>query len=122
MQLNHLDIPVPQPAVTKAFFVEHFGFQSIFERADGLIVLLDETGFALTLSPLPIEETLKYPTGFHIGFNLQEKSQLLRLYESFFSLPFAEIIRPIGEVGGALSFQCNAPGPILVEFNWRPGT
>ncbi len=120
MQLNHLDIPVPQTAVTKAFFVEHLGFKSIFEREDGLIVLLDEAGFALTLSPLPIGETLRYPTGFHIGFNLQEKSQLLRLYESF-SSSFVEVVRPIGEVGGSLGFQCNAPGPILVEFNWRPG-
>ena len=63
MQLNHLDLPVPDTSVTKSFFVDHLGFKCVFDRDDGLTVLVDEAGFALTLSPLPSDESLIYPTG-----------------------------------------------------------
>lgn len=119
MQLNHLDLPVPKTSETKAFFVEHLGFKCVFDRDDGLTVLIDEAGFALTLSPLPTDESLMYPTGFHVGFNFQEESQLIRAHDRLVAAGL-EVVRPLGQFGGALTFQCNAPGPILVEFGWRP--
>ncbi|WP_424191192.1 VOC family protein [Ampullimonas aquatilis] len=119
MQLNHLDLPVPQTSATKAFFVEHLGFTCVFEREDGLTVLIDEAGFALTLSPLPSGESLKYPTGFHVGFNFQEEAQVVQAHDRLASMG-VEIVRPLGQLGGALTFHCNAPGPVLVEFGWRP--
>ena len=30
------------------------------------------------------------------------------------------IVRPLGDLGGALTFHCQAPGRILVEVAWRP--
>jgi lactoylglutathione lyase len=119
LQLNHLDLPVPQTSETKAFFVEHLGFGCVFDRDDGLTVLIDEAGFALTLSPLPSGESLMFPTGFHVGFNFQEESQLLQADDRLVGAG-TEMVRPLGQLGGALTFQCNAPGPILVEFGWRP--
>jgi catechol 2,3-dioxygenase-like lactoylglutathione lyase family enzyme len=53
MRLNHLDLPVTDTCATKAFFERHFGFKTIFEREDGLVVMLDDARFALTLSPVP---------------------------------------------------------------------
>ena len=119
MQLNHLDLPVPHTSETKSFFVDHLGFRCVFDRDDGLTVLVDEAGFALTLSPLPNDESLIYPTGFHVGFNFQEESQLLQALDRFVAARF-EVIRPLSLLGGALTFQCFAPGPVLVEFSWRP--
>jgi catechol 2,3-dioxygenase-like lactoylglutathione lyase family enzyme len=119
MQLNHLDVPVPQTFATKTFFVEHLGFKCVFEREDGLTVLIDEVGFALTLSPLPNDESLKNPTGFHVGFNLQEEIQVVQTHDKLVSMG-TEIVRPLSQLGGALTFQRNAPGPVLVEFSWRP--
>ncbi|MBN8945489.1 MAG: VOC family protein [Rhizobiales bacterium] len=118
MKLNHLDIPVADPAAVRTFFEDHFGLTCVFARADGLIVLIDELGFALTLSPLPEGEILSYPTGFHVGFNLDDeisvRSQHDRLRHA--GVP---IVRPLGLLGGAWTFQCHAPGGIVVEIAWR---
>jgi catechol 2,3-dioxygenase-like lactoylglutathione lyase family enzyme len=119
MNLNHIDLPVSDIGATRRFFENHFGFRCIFAREDGLTVLLDESGFALTLSALPLGEKLSYPTGFHVGFVLREEHELLKAHEQL-SAAGLEIVRPLGDLGGALTFQCNAPGPILVELSWRP--
>lgn len=119
MKLNHIDIPVSDISGARRFFEDHFGFRCTFEREDGLTVLLDEIGFALTLSAVPAGEKLSYPTGFHVGFILREKRELMRSYEQL-STAGVEIVRPLADLGGAPTFQCNAPGPILVEVSWRP--
>jgi catechol 2,3-dioxygenase-like lactoylglutathione lyase family enzyme len=119
MTLNHIDLPVSDIAGARAFFGTFFGFRCIFERADGLSVLLDEANFALTLSAVPAGETLRYPTGFHVGFNLQTEDELMRLHELLRSSGI-EIALPLGDLGGALSFQCHVPGPLKVELSWRP--
>jgi catechol 2,3-dioxygenase-like lactoylglutathione lyase family enzyme len=119
MNLNHIDLPVSDIDGARAFFETYFGFQCVFAREDGLTVLLDETNFALTLSAPPLGEKLSYPTGFHVGFNLREEHELLEAYR-LLSASGVEIVRPLGELGGALTFQCNAPGAVLVELSWRP--
>lgn len=118
MNLNHLDLPVNDIVGARDFFAAHFGFRCIFERADGLTVLLDECNFALTLSPLPAHESARYPTGFHVGFNLDREEQLLAVHRRL-AAAGVEIVRPLGELGGALTFHCMAPGPLLVELSWR---
>ena len=53
VKLNHIDLPVTDTASVRVFFERHFDMRCIFSRDDGLTVLLDEDGAALTLSPLP---------------------------------------------------------------------
>lgn len=117
--LNHLDLPCRDVAATQAFFETHFGFRTIFERPDGLAVLLDEAGFALTLSPLAEGCNGTYPKGFHIGFNPRNavafEEMHTRLKEA--NLPFA---RERGILGGAETFQIFAPDNLLVEVGLRP--
>ncbi len=119
MNLNHVDIPTTDVSSARSFFERHFGCRCIFERDDGLTVLLDEDNFALTLSPLAKGEKLHYPTGFHIGFNVDSEHEL---YEAHGRLAAASvpIVRHPGDLGGALTFHCHAPGPILVEIAYRP--
>lgn len=118
MNLNHIDLPVADIAAVRLFFETHFEMRSIFTREDGLTVLLDEDGFALTLSPLPQGEVLKYLPGFHIGFNVDNEHELIEVHERMVSAG-VPIVRPLGDLAGALTFHCQAPGPILIEVAWR---
>jgi catechol 2,3-dioxygenase-like lactoylglutathione lyase family enzyme len=118
MNLNHIDLPVADIAAVRLFFETHFEMRCIFTREDGLTVLLDEDGFALTLSRLPQGEAMKYPTGFHIGFNVDNENELFEVHERIVSAG-APIVRALGDLAGALTFHCQAPGPILIEVAWR---
>jgi lactoylglutathione lyase len=118
MHLNHLDLPVTDIRGTREFFEKYFDFRCVFERSDGLTVLLDPSDFALTLSPCEQGDRPSYPTGFHVGFNLSTKSDLMNAYQRL-SSGGVEIVRPLGDLGGALTFHCNAPGLICVEVAWR---
>lgn len=119
LKLNHIDLPVSDPASVRAFFESHFDMRCIYSREDGLTVLVDEDGSALTLSPLPPGELLKYPAGFHIGFNLDNEDELFELHGRIVSAG-VRLARPLGDLAGAMTFQCEAPGPILIEVAWRP--
>jgi len=119
MNLNHLDLPVADTGATQAFFVQHFGFRNIFSREDGLIVMLDEDGFALTLSPALNGAVAEYPGGFHVGFNVDSEDDLFEIHKALV-LAGVPIIRPMGELAGAMTFHCHAPGPVLVEIAYRP--
>ncbi len=118
MKLNHIDLPVVDITGARHFFETHFGMRCVFAREDGLTVLLDEGGLALTLSPLPQGEELKYPTGFHVGFNLSSEGEVLEVHQRVLAAGIP-IVRPLGDLAGALTFHCLAPGPILIEVAWR---
>jgi catechol 2,3-dioxygenase-like lactoylglutathione lyase family enzyme len=121
MNLIHLDIPTTDVAACRAFFERHFGLRCTFARADGLTVLLDEDNFALTLSPLPDGETLSFPPGFHIGFNVDSEHEFYETH-GLLAAARAPIVLEPTMLGGALTFHCYAPGPILVEVAYRrPG-
>lgn len=119
MNLNHLDLPVPNTRESQTFFAQHFGFKPVFSRDDGLVVLLDEDGFALTLSPFALEPHVSYPDGFHVGLNVDSKDELLETHGILVAAG-VPIARPIGELGGAVAFHCHAPGGILIEVAYRP--
>jgi catechol 2,3-dioxygenase-like lactoylglutathione lyase family enzyme len=118
MNLHHIDLPVADIAAVRLFFETHFEMRRIFTREDGLTVLLDEDGFALTLSPLPQGEALRYPSGFHIGFSVDNEQELFEVHERIVSAG-VPIVRALGDLAGAQTFQCQAPGPILIEVAWR---
>jgi len=88
-------------------------------REDGLTVLLGESDFTLTLSVLNQGEEQRYPGGFHVGFNLKSEVELRAAHARLVSSD-VQIVRPLGELGGALTFHCVAPGALLVELAWRP--
>lgn len=119
MNLNHLDLPVPDVAQTKAFLERFFDFKETYTREDGLTVLRDEDGFALTLSPLREDQAVHYPDGFHIGFNVDSEDDLFETHRKMVSAGVA-IVRPMGDLNGATTFHCHAPGPVLIEVAYRP--
>lgn len=118
MHLNHIDLPVPDLAATRSFFETHFGFRCL-HGDDAFCLLLGDGGFALALSALPPGEALRYPSGFHIGFNLADEADLHAIHERL-QTARVPIMRPLGRLGNALTFQCEAPGPVQVELGYRP--
>ena len=119
MNLNHLDLPAADIELLAEFFAKHFSFKEVFHRDDGLTVLLDEDGFALTLSALAQGEPMKYPTGFHVGFNVDSEDDLFETHRALISAG-VPIVRPMGDLAGAMTFHCKAPGDLLVEVAYRP--
>jgi catechol 2,3-dioxygenase-like lactoylglutathione lyase family enzyme len=117
MKLNHLDLPVLDVIATQYFFETHFGF-NCFYQGNGLVVLKDEAGFALTLSSLPIDRAFDFPPGFHIGFMVEKEGTLHSIYAKL-AAAGVDIVYPLGQLGGALTFQCHTPGSVLVEVSWR---
>ena len=120
MNLNHVDVPTTETSAARTFFERHFGLRCIFAREDGLTVLLDESDFALTLSPLAEGEPLRFPTGFHIGFNVESEDELYETHRLLVTAQVPIVLQPT-MLGGALTFHCHAPGPILVEVAYRRG-
>lgn len=77
----------------------------LYERLRNQILSGHEDGLALTLSPLPQGEAMKYPTGFHIGFNLDNEHELIEVHERIVSAG-VPIVRALGDLAGALTFHC----------------
>jgi catechol 2,3-dioxygenase-like lactoylglutathione lyase family enzyme len=118
MKLNHLDLPVRDINAARHFFETHFGL-SYFYQGIGLVVLKDDVGFVLTLSSLPADAELNFPSGFHIGFILEREDSLRETYARLVAAG-VNIVYPIAQLGGALTFQCQALGILLIEVSWRP--
>jgi lactoylglutathione lyase len=115
MQLNHLDLSVPDVGAA-AFFVAGFGFCVLEQRGNGgMAILRGEGGFLLVLTRCPEPQ---YPKTFHIGFLLPSEHAVTRAYED---LRAAGIDLPAApaEMRGAFLFYCRVPGGILLEVAHR---
>ena len=116
MHINHIDIPVPDIAATRDFFLEKLGFAHVATLGrDGLAILKDVHGAVLVLSRA--KSGAAPADGFHIGF-LQESREAVdamhaRLRDS------VKCAAPQDMRGGYV-FYFEAPGPILIEVGHRP--
>lgn len=118
MRLNHLDLPVPDVAAARTFYVEHLGFTHIETLGqDGLAILRDADGLVLVLSRLRKTGAKHFPEGFHIGFHLAEAAAVHSLYARLEAAGVVE--QPPSIQRGALSFYFLAPGEVLVEVAHR---
>ena len=144
MKFNHLDLPVHDVPGAAAFFAGSFGMRKVVERP-GFALLHDDAGFALVLSELGPDECPKagqsrpspegnqqsgeatfsgepqaYPRGFHVGFNLPLAADVEALHAAL-SRAGVPMARGLGLLGGALTFQCQGPGGLVVEVGHRAG-
>jgi lactoylglutathione lyase len=114
MGLNHVNLTVPEVSRTREFFETYFGFRCVFERGRGaLAVLVDETGFVLTLNNLDGVSKVEYPGAFHIGFMQGSAQAVDEMYERLKAGGFDP--EPPKEFHGAWTFYLRAPGGFLVE-------
>lgn len=114
MVLNHVNLTVPDVRQTRAFFETYFGFRCVADRGrDALAVLIDESGFVLTLNNFDKASTVEYPGAFHIGFMQESRERVDAIHEVLKSGGYEA--EPPREFHGAWTFYLRAPGGFLVE-------
>ena len=114
MSLNHINLTVPDVSRSRAFFETYFGFHCVVERGrDTLVVLIDDSGFVLTLSNFDKVEKVEYPGAFHIGFMQDSRERVDEIYRRLTADGFE--VQPPKEFHGAWTFYLNAPGGFLLE-------
>jgi hypothetical protein len=82
-------------------------------------VLKDSVGAILVLSRLRRGGSQTYPEGFHIGFHLSRRDDVLALYERLIEADAASPSEPRVQ-RDLFSFYFTAPGGILVEVAAQP--
>ena len=119
MQLNHLDLPVPDVAATAAFFTSHFGFRLCETRGNNGFALLEGGGgFILVLTRRRAEGVQTFPDTFHIGFLVESEVAVHALHACLLAAGVAEL-PPVSFQRGATLFYVHAPGGVLVEVSHR---
>jgi catechol 2,3-dioxygenase-like lactoylglutathione lyase family enzyme len=120
MALNHLNLTVPDVPQTRAFFETYFGFRWVGGRqSDALVVLVDESGFVLTLNNLAKVAEAVYPGAFHVGFRQDSREQVDAFYQRLKADGFD--MKPPHEFHGGWTFYFRAPGGFLIEVFHQPG-
>ena len=115
MQLNHIDLPVPDVAATADFFVRGFGFTVAETRGNHGMAILTAPGMVLVLTRDP---DAVYPSLFHIGF-LQPSEEAVHAAWAHLQASGVELPEAPKHMRDSLLFYCRAPGGILVEVSHR---
>ena len=116
MNLNHLNLAVPDVAASRDFFVRFFGMRCTETKGDNVLsVLVDDSGFILIFSNFQKDVSPAYPRDFHIGFLLDRVEVVNELYETMTRAGVE--IRPPKTAHGSWGFYVTAPGGITVEVS-----
>jgi catechol 2,3-dioxygenase-like lactoylglutathione lyase family enzyme len=119
MQLNHLDLPVPDVAATAAFFTTHFGFRLCETRGNnGFALLIGNGGFVLVLTRRRTEGVQDFPDNFHVGFVVDSDAAVHALHARMQAAGVDGLPR-VSFQRGATLFYVHAPGGVLVEVSHR---
>lgn len=116
MQLNHLNLAVPDLAAATDFFEKGFDFR-VVNRFEGMRVLAGDDGFALALTECAQPD---YPESFHIGFLQASRDAVSDVHQRLLAAGI-EVPVPPADAYGAFIFTCSVPGGIEVEIAYRPG-
>ena len=114
MRLNHLNLTVPDVARTREFFETYFGLRCVIERGrNALAVMVDETGFVLTLNNFEKVDKVDYPGAFHVGLMQDSREKVDAIIERLKAGGFDP--PPPKEFHGAWTFYLDAPGGFVLE-------
>jgi catechol 2,3-dioxygenase-like lactoylglutathione lyase family enzyme len=121
MALNHLNLTVPNVPQTRAFFETYFGFRHMAAapQSDTFVVLVDESGFVLSLNNFTEAKEVAYPGAFHVGFRQDSREQVDAICRRLKADGFD--MKPPHEFHGGWTFYFRAPGGFLVEVFHQPG-
>ena len=120
MQLNHIDLAVPDVVLTATFFKTALGFLEVQTKGNaGMVILRGDGGFELILTRIRESNIPLYPKTFHIGFLVSSEQEVKDAYSRVIATGI-ELPQPPRPVRGNLLFYCHAPGGILVEVSHRP--
>jgi catechol 2,3-dioxygenase-like lactoylglutathione lyase family enzyme len=114
MRLNHINLTVADVPKSRDFFSNFFGFKCVAERGrDALAVMVDDSGFILTLNNFDKAAEVAYPGAFHIGFMQDSREKVDEIHARL----KAGGLDPQAprEFHGAWTFYFEAPGGFTVE-------
>lgn len=118
MALNHLNLTVPDVPATRRFFETYFGFRTVVDRPV-LVVMIDDSGFVLSLNNFDKAPEVSYPAAFHIGFMQPSRERVDAIHSSLKAGGLDP--QPPHEFHGAWTFYFKAPGGFLVEVLHQHG-
>lgn len=114
MNLNHLNLRVRDAEVCRDFYIEHFDFEAAFE-AEGGYFLRNADGFLLAL--VPASSHTRLPDGFHIGFGLDDGSEVRSAPRR---LKGADLeVSDLDDHGDYVTFRCWDPDGTEIEVFWE---
>jgi catechol 2,3-dioxygenase-like lactoylglutathione lyase family enzyme len=120
MRLNHLDLPVPDVARTRDFFVDHLGFRHRETKGDDALAILEgDHGFILVISRLRAHGAQGFPADFHVGFHLESREAVEALHDRLAGAG-VEIMMPPRAMRGGWGLYFRGPNGLLVEASWMP--
>lgn len=116
MQLNHLDLSVPDVAAASSFLIRHFGFTLLQVKGNqGMAVLAGDGGVILALTR---SETASYPKTFHIGFLLDDASEVGAKHAELMAAGVSGL-SALQQLRGEPGFYCQTDWGILLEVGKR---
>jgi lactoylglutathione lyase len=114
MRVNHLNLTVPDVRQTREFFETFFGLKCVADLGrNALAVMIDESGFILTLNNFEKASEVEYPGAFHIGFMQDSRERVDEIYQQLKAGGYEA--EPPREFHGAWTFYLRAPGNFVVE-------
>ncbi len=125
MQLNHLDLTVPDVRREAAFFERCFGFELLEIRGnDGMAILRGDGGVVLVLTRAPADgpqdAAALYPKSFHVGFLVASEEAVHAARAALEAAGASELGEP-SRMRGHLVLYGRSPGGLLIEVGYRPG-
>ena len=116
MNLNHLDLQVPDVRAAVDFFERYFGLALRSNRASPAIAIMaDEAGFTLVLQR---NEAAVYPEGFHVGFFVDDEALVRERHAQLLADGVGQLSDVIVNNRGVM-FYCTAPFGVAIEVS-RP--
>ncbi|WNC16309.1 VOC family protein [Brevibacillus brevis] len=114
MKLSHLNLCVNDVSEAIAFFQHVFDFQLFDQKGDFIAGMGDGHGFSLVLSKLRSDESVSYPTDFHLGFYVETMTEVDQFYQRLAEAGISADHEP-KMIRGGYSLYFRALGGILFE-------
>lgn len=111
MRINHLHLMVSDVPAASGFFEKYFELRKTGGNA-GLTVLLDDSGFVLTLMKTAARSSKTYPDNFHVGFFVDSEARVDAL-NARMRADGLDVAPPKRQ--HSYSFYVGAPGGVTVE-------
>jgi lactoylglutathione lyase len=112
MKVNHLHLMVPDVPAASGFFEKYFDLRRAGGNA-GLTVLLDDSGFVLTLMKMAARSAAKTdPDNFHVGFFMESEARVDAMNQR---MRDDGLEVPLPKREHSYSFYVSAPGGVTVE-------
>ncbi len=117
MKLNHINLPVADVNASSIFFEKYFNFKCTEKKGENLLAVLQGIdGFTLVLMAHSFNRNgnVSFPDAFHIGFFVDNRDEVMAIYNNLLAGGFVTEQAP-ASIRGGFGFYFYAPGNILTE-------